>query len=60
MSTMSRQVDFIHKYKGFDGSAKELRYSLDVPYREDPKELFHRIVATELGPIRRYLDNTGE
>lgn len=57
---MSKMAKFIYSFEDYDGTAKELCYSMDLPYKDDPKELFHRIVATELGPIRRYLDNTGE
>lgn len=57
---MSRMVDFVYKFTNFDGTAKELCYPVDIPYSDDPKELCHRIVASEMHPIMQYLDNNGE
>ena len=61
INKMSRSVDFTYKYEEIDGTAKELRYSVEIPYRDDVKELSHRILATEMPPLRRYLElDSGE
>lgn len=55
-----RKVEFLYKFTNIDGKTKELCYPLDIPYTEDAKELCHRIVASEMHPVMKYLDNFGE
>lgn len=54
------RVDFKYKFQDINGTTRELCYPLDIPYTEDPKELVHRIVASEMHPVMRYLDHFGK
>ncbi|GAB0087465.1 protein C12orf4 [Sergentomyia squamirostris] len=47
---------FVYTYKNYDGSEKTLKYPIEIPYRDNCAELAHRIVATELDPVMKYLD----
>lgn len=56
---MSTKIDFVYNFKDIDGSAKELRYPLEIPYTNDVTELKHQIVASEMRPIMKFLENSG-
>lgn len=53
-------MDFVYKFKDLDEREKELCYPLEIPFKDDPEELYHQIVAKEMHPLRKYLDNSGE
>lgn len=50
------KVDFVYNYKNYDGQSATITYPIQIPFKDDYKELSHRIIKERMDEMMEILD----